>query len=248
MTRLAGKTAWITGAGSGIGEAAAHALAAEGATVILTGRRREELDRVAADIARAGNTAHPSPADITDSDAIQAIADRARSDFGGIDILVNNAGSNVRERTFAELTPANVDLVIATNLNAAFHCATAVLPGMRAGGGGLLIHTASWAGRFPGRLSGAVYSAAKQAMLAMSQILNEEEYVHGIRSCALCPAEVATPILDRRPVPVSQEDRARMLQPADLGDLIRYVATLPPHVCVNEILISPTHNRLFARP
>ena len=79
----------------------------------------------------------------------------------------------------------------------------------------------------------------------MSHLLNAEEAVNGIRSTALCPAEVATPILDRRPVPVPAEARARMLQPNDLGDLIRYVATLPPHVCINEILVSPTWNRMF---
>ena len=80
----------------------------------------------------------------------------------------------------------------------------------------------------------------------MSQLLNAEECVNGIRSCVLCPAEVATPILDQRPVKASAEQRARMLQPADLGDLIRYVASLPPHVCLNEVVISPTWNRMFA--
>jgi NADP-dependent 3-hydroxy acid dehydrogenase YdfG len=80
----------------------------------------------------------------------------------------------------------------------------------------------------------------------MSHSINMEEFMHGIRSTVLCPAEVATPILDRRPVPVSAEDRARMLQPEHLADLIVYVAKLPPSVCVNEVLISPTWNRGYA--
>ncbi len=77
----------------------------------------------------------------------------------------------------------------------------------------------------------------------MSHTINMEECVNGIRSTALCPGEVATPILDKRPVPVSAEDRAKMVQPEDCGDLIRTIACLPPHVCINEVWITPTWNR-----
>jgi NADP-dependent 3-hydroxy acid dehydrogenase YdfG len=116
---------------------------------------------------------------------------------------------------------------------------------MRAQKDGLLIHTASFAGRFVGPLSGPTYVAAKHGVVAMSHSINMEECVNGIRSCALCPGEVATPILDKRPVPVSAEERAKMVQPDDCGDLIRYIACLPPHVCINEVLISPTWNRSY---
>ena len=92
-------------------------------------------------------------------------------------------------------------------------------------------------------LAGAAYVAAKHGVVAMSHSINHEECVNGIRSSVVCPGEVATPILDQRPVPVSKEDRARMLQPEDMGDLIRYIATLPVHVCLNEVLVSPTWNR-----
>src|SRR5438552_878572 len=105
------------------------------------------------------------------------------------------------------------------------------------------LRTASWAGRFISPLSGPAYTAAKHGVVAMSHSINGEECVNGIRSSVVCPAEVATPILDKRPVPVSAEERARMLQPEDLGDLICYIATLPKHVCLNEVLISPTWNR-----
>ena len=77
----------------------------------------------------------------------------------------------------------------------------------------------------------------------MSHCINCEECVNGIRSTVLCPGEVATPILDQRPVPVSTQDRARMLQPEDVADLIVYVATLPAHVCLDEVWINPTCNR-----
>ena len=77
----------------------------------------------------------------------------------------------------------------------------------------------------------------------MSHSINMEECVNGIRSTAICPGEVATPILDKRPVPVSAEERARMLQPEDVGAMVVYVARQPAHVCVNEVQMTPTHNR-----
>ena len=246
MSSLAGKVAWITGAGSGIGEAAARGLADAGAIVVLTGRRSDELERVASDIrAASGVGAHVRAGDVTDAAAMQDIARWIAETTGRIDILVNNAGANIRERSWAELTPQGVDQVIGTNLNAAFYCVSAVLPTMRAQRDGVLIHTASWAGKHLGTVSGAAYSAAKHGLVAMSHLLNAEEYRNGIRSCAICPAEVATPILDKRPKPTSADERARMLQPSDLGDLIRHVASLPAHVCLNEVVISPTWNPAF---
>jgi len=245
MAQLGGKVAWITGGGSGIGEAAARALAAAGATVVLSGRRAEALEAVAGAIAGAGGTAHVRPGDVTAKDDVAATVAWLEAELGRIDILVNNAGTNITDRSFARLSPEGIDQLIQTNLTAAFYCASAVLPAMRRQGDGVLIHTASWAGRHMGVVSGAAYSAAKHAVVVMSHMINEEECLHGIRSCALCPAETATPILDRRPQPVPPEERARMLQPDDLGDLIRYVACLPPHVCMNEVVISPTRNRMF---
>jgi len=82
-------------------------------------------------------------------------------------------------------------------------------------------------------------------VVSMTETINMEECVNGIRACVICPGEVATPILDRRPVPPSPEERARMLQPEDLGNAIRWVAEQPRHVCVNQIIISPTWNRLY---
>jgi NADP-dependent 3-hydroxy acid dehydrogenase YdfG len=114
---------------------------------------------------------------------------------------------------------------------------------MRAQKDGLIIITASMAGRVVGLLSGVAYVAAKHGVVAMSHSINMAECVNGIRSTAVLPGEVATPILDKRPVPVSAEERARMVQSADVGDLIRYIACLPPHVCINEVMITPTWNR-----
>jgi NADP-dependent 3-hydroxy acid dehydrogenase YdfG len=241
MARLQGKVGWVTGAGSGIGEAAALALAEEGATVILTGRREAPLRAVAA---RIGGRAHVQPADLMDPAQVKRIGAFIGERFGRLDILVNNAGLNITPRRWAVLTTEGVDELVRGNLNSAMYCVIVALPFMRAQRDGVLIHTASLAGRQVSPLGGAGYTAAKHGVVAMSHSLNMEEGVNGIRSCAVLPGEVATPILDKRPNPVSAEDRALMVQSADVGDLIRYVACLPPHVVINEVWITPTHNRV----
>ena len=243
MPALKGKVAWITGAGSGIGAAAAVSLAEAGATVVLTGRRREPLEKVAAQISKSGGAAHVQAGDLMSSSAVEKIAAFIKDKLGRLDILVNNAGLNVSERDWRQLKPSAVDELIHGNLSSAFYCVTAALPMMRSQKDGILIHTASMAGRFVSPLSGPGYTAAKHGVVAMSHSINMEECVNGIRSTVVCPGEVATPILDKRPVPVSAEDRAKMVQPEDCGDLIRYIASLPKHVCINEVLITPTWNR-----
>jgi NADP-dependent 3-hydroxy acid dehydrogenase YdfG len=242
VTKLAGKIAWITGAGSGIGEAAAIALADEGAIVILTGRTREKLETVARRIDQTGQ-AHVQPADLTHSDQVGTVAAWIKETFGRLDILVNNAGVNILDRHWDTLTPAGIDTLVQGNLMAALYCVQAVLPMMRAQQDGVLIHTASMAGRFIGGVSGPIYTVAKHGIVAMSHGLNMQECIHGIRSTVFLPGEVATPILDQRPNPVPPEVRARMVQSVDCGDLIRYIACLPRHVVMNEVHLAPTHNR-----
>jgi NADP-dependent 3-hydroxy acid dehydrogenase YdfG len=247
MTRLDGKVAWITGAGSGIGEAGAVALAEAGACVVLTGRRRDALESVARRIKNQGGSALVETGDVTDSERVNAIVATIREKLNRLDIVVNNAGVNLKERRWVDLTPGRIDTILESNLSSAFYVAAAALTVMRQQRDGILIHTASWAGRFVSHLTGPGYLAAKHALVAASHSLNMEECMNGIRSTVICPGEVATPILANRPVPVSDEDRARMLQAEDLGDLILYVATRPKHICLNEILISPTWNRSYIR-
>jgi NADP-dependent 3-hydroxy acid dehydrogenase YdfG len=243
MGQLDGKVAWVTGAGTGIGEAGAKALAREGASVVLSGRRREPLEAVARAIETAGGRAVVEPGDMTDAKRVTEIAESIRERFARLDILVNNAGNNVKERSWKELTPERIDTVIDANLSSAFYCAWAALPMMREQKDGVLIHTASWAGRYVSVLSGPGYTAAKHGVVAMSHELNMEEFANGIRSTVLCPGEVATPILDRRPVPVSAEEKARMIQSEDMGEIILFVATRPKHIVLNEMVIGPTWNR-----
>lgn len=243
MARLAGKIAWVTGAGSGIGEAAALALAEEGAELVLTGRRQAPLEDVAGRIVAAGGRAHVQAADMMEAAQVKAIGAFLAERFGRLDVLVNNAGLNITPRRWEVLTTEGADELIRGNLNSAFYAVTVALPLMRPQRDGVLIHTASMAGRLVSPMSGPGYTAAKHAVVAMSHGINAEECVNGIRSSVVLPGEVATPILDKRPNPVSAEDRAKMVQSADVGDLIRYIACLPPHVVLNEVWITPRHNR-----
>jgi NADP-dependent 3-hydroxy acid dehydrogenase YdfG len=245
VPHLAGKIAWVTGAGSGIGEAAALMLAEEGAAVVLTGRRREPLEEVAARIRDKQGNAHVQPGDLTEPEDVRRIGEHIRAAFGRLDILINNAGVNINDRHWDKLTPESAKLMVDGNLAAAAQCVTVALPLMRENKDGLIVHTASMAGRFIGGFPGPMYTAAKHGVVAMSHSINMQECVNGIRSCVFLPGEVATPILDRRPNPVSPEVRARMVQPADCADLIRYICLLPARLCMNEVMLSPTHNRRY---
>jgi NADP-dependent 3-hydroxy acid dehydrogenase YdfG len=207
------RIAWITGGGTGIGEAGALALAADGWTVIVSGRRKAALDALAR--------------------------------HGRIDMLVNSAGVNVPKRRWDDMTLEGWNQLVEINLNGVLYCMKAVLPAMRAQQDGTIINVSSWAGRHVSKMPGPAYTTTKHAVLALTHSFNMEECVNGLRACCLMPAEVATPILQQRPVVPSAEEQARMLQPEDLGRTIAFVAGMPPRVCVNEILISPTWNRGF---
>lgn len=244
---LSGKVAWVTGAGTGIGESAALLLAQAGAKVVLTGRRKALLDQVAATITQQGGTARVEAGDLMDHATAPAIVSRIDQAFGRLDILVNNAGLNILERRWSDLTPANADHIIAGNLNSAYYNVIACLPIMRRQQDGVIIHTASWAGKYVTPVSGTAYTAAKHAVVAMSESINVEEFRNGIRSSVLCPNEIATPLLEKRPVKATEEEKARMLQADDMGRLILYIACQPPHVCINEVVISPRWNRFYDR-
>ncbi|MFT6558444.1 SDR family oxidoreductase [Sneathiella sp.] len=245
MTRLNGQIGWVTGAGSGIGAAGAKKLAREGMHVILSGRRTAPLEKIAQSIRDDGGSAEIAPLDVTDQKSVEEVAKDIIKRFGRLDLLVNSAGLNVKERSWEQVNAEGWNRVVNADLNGAFYCCAAVLPTMRQQKEGLIINVSSWAGVHPSRLTGPAYTAAKHGMVAMNESLNIEEGINGIRACALCPGEVATEILDARPIPPSQEDRDRMLQDEDLGDTILFVATLPARACVNTLIISPTWNRSY---
>lgn len=246
MTNGKTRVAWVTGGGSGIGQAGAEALAADGWTVVVSGRRKDALDRVVAGInGKDGGRAEAMALDVSRADDVEAAAQAILARHGRIDVLVNSAGVNVPKRSWADMELDGWDKLVDINLNGVLYCMRAVLPAMRAQKDGCIINVSSWAGRHVSKMPGPAYTTTKHAVLALTHSFNMDECVNGLRACCLSPAEVATPILKLRPVVPTADEQARMLQPEDLGRTIAFVANMPPHVCVNEILISPTWNRGF---
>ena len=245
---LRDKVGWITGGGSGIGLAGAIELAQAGCRVVISGRDAAKLDAALQQAEAQGVPAgmvSAAPLDVADSAAVARVAQDLQSRFGRIDILVNSAGINFRKRYWSETDAATFNEVVAVNLNGAMACTLAVLPGMRSRREGTVINVASFAGWHYGYLTGPAYTASKAALMALTHAFNIEECVNGLRATSLCPGEVATPILQKRPVVPSKEEMARMLQEADMGRTIRFIAEMPAHVCINELVISPVWNRIY---
>lgn len=239
------KIAWVTGGGTGIGKAGAEALLADGWTVIISGRRAEMLKTVTDELGAGGRPIEAMALDVSKSADVTKVADAIMAKHGRIDLLVNSAGVNVPKRSWEDLSLDGWDQLVDINLNGVMYCMRAVLPAMRAQKDGCIINVASWAGRHVSKMTGPAYTATKHAVLALTHSFNMDECVNGLRACCLSPGEVATPILKLRPVVPSEAEQAKMLQPEDCGRTIAFVASMPPRVCINEILISPTWNRGF---
>jgi len=240
MGSLEGQVALVTGAGTGIGRAVAELFAREGARVGLNGRRREPLEETAAAIGSAGGEAVVLPADLTDAAAVDQLVKALLDAWGGVDILVNNAGLNVPERDLNDLSVADWRAVIDADLTAPFLLCRAVLPAMRERRRGTVINISSMAAKRASILSGPAYSAAKAGLNSFTDSINLADRANGIRACAICPGEVATPILELRPYPPSDEALATMLRPEDVAQAALLVAALPQRACIDEILIRPT--------
>ena len=241
---LKGSVAWVTGGGSGFGLSGAVELARAGAHVIISGRSAETLKKAEKELKAAGSC-EAIALDVSDQKEVAKAAAAILKRHGTVDILVNSAGVNSPKRNFRNVSLETWDQVVAINLSGSFYTCHAVLPSMRERKDGLIINIASWAGRYASALTGPAYNATKRAVIALSESINLEECTNGIRATSILPGEAATPILEKRPVPPSPQERARMLQAEDVGRAIHFVATLPARVCVNEIIISPTWNRFI---
>ena len=235
-----GKDALITGGGSGIGLAGGLELARGGVHVVISGRSHDTL-AAAEKAIKAVGSCEAIALDVGNKQAVAKAAER----IGRVDILVNSAGINDPKRNFFNVSTEAWDRIVAINLSGMFYCVHAVLPGMRSRKDGLIINVSSWAGRYPSTLTGPAYNATKHAVVALTESINMEEGLHGIRATAVLPGEVATPILEKRPVPPTPEVRAKMLQADDLGKTVAFIASLPARACINEVIISPTHNRFY---
>jgi NADP-dependent 3-hydroxy acid dehydrogenase YdfG len=240
MGRLTGKGVLVTGGGSGIGLASARLLLDEGAKVAIAGRNASKLNEAAAAL-NAGDRLSVHAADLADADQAARLVGEATGQLGAIDILVNNAGMNVKDRQLAQLTPDGWRQLVAGNLDNAFYCLLAVLPQMRQRGGGLVIVVNSISGLRANPLGGIGYIAAKFGLRGLAMGAAAEEKPNNIRVTSIYPGEVNTPILAHRPESVSEERKRAMLQPEDVGQAVRFVATLPDHVAIPELIITPAN-------
>jgi NADP-dependent 3-hydroxy acid dehydrogenase YdfG len=234
-----GRVAVITGASSGIGEATARALAADGHRVALLARR---LDRIQALAHELGDGAIAIQADVTDGGSIVAAAQSVQDDLGGADLLVNNAGVMLLGPFSAELSD-DYRRMIETNLLGAITTTEVFLEQLVADGGGDLINLSSVAGR-TARPGNAVYAATKWGMNGWSESLRQQ-LQPGVRVIVIEPGAVATELTEHithgeTKSAVEQMYQATSIAPEDIAEIIAFAVSRPRSVSLNEILVRPT--------
>ncbi|WP_215844944.1 SDR family oxidoreductase [Candidatus Pantoea bituminis] len=243
MASLRGKVVVITGAGSGIGKAAAAGFAARGARVVLVGRRQSVLDDVVATLQLQGGEAWAYAADIAKKRDVSTLVTWANTELGGVDILVNNAGSASKTLNARWIEEEEWDQVQDVNMKAVFLLTQALLPTMLARKNGTIITVSSLAALRPNLLGGAAYGAAKAAVRNFMTYLHNTFRNDGIRSTCILPGEVNTPIMDNRANPPLQSIRDQMVQPEDVAEAILLCASLPARTVIEELIVAPTFLR-----
>lgn len=231
---------WLTGAGSGMGRAAAVAAARRGWRVALSGRRVDPLEETARLVGKAGGKALVLPLDAGDPAAIRRGHATVAERWGAVTDLVLAAGLNVPQRYWRDQSLDDFAAVVATNLTGVAAMVDAVLPDLRtAPEGGVVVVVSSYsAWRFSPH-AGVAYTASKTAVGALCASLNEQEAPSGVRGCQLCPGDVDSDFLALRPNVPDEAARARMLTPDDVARAVLFVLESPPHVRVDELVISP---------
>ena len=243
MAKLDGKVAVITGASSGIGEATAEALAAEGASVVVAARREDRLSELVERINGNGGKALSVAADVTDEGQAHELIRRAKSEFGRVDILVNNAGVMQLSKVDKGLSD-EWRRMFDVNVLGLLYATDAAVGVMKEQGSGHLVNISSVAGR-RSRATTGVYSGTKFAVNAISEALRQELLEDNIRVTIVEPGAVATELATH----ITDEDAKEglsgllsldILQAEDIANAIAYCVTQPERVSVNEILIRPT--------
>ena len=239
---LDGRKILITGASSGIGEATAEKIVAEGGAVALGARRKDRLDELAG---RLDGTAVSIEADIADQDQAQHLVETAHSELGGLDGLVNNAGVML----LGPLQGANPDewrRMIDVNCLGLLYCTHFALPLMRDGGGGDVVNVSSVAGR-TAALGSGVYNMTKWGVVGYSESLRQEGAMIGVRVTCVEPGFVETELHGHNEHPMvlermekMKEEIGKVLEADDIANAIVYALAQPKHVSINEILVRPS--------
>ena len=239
---LDGRRIAITGASSGIGEATAEKLAAEGAQVALGARRKDRIDAVAE---RIGDSAHALEVDVTDEHAAIGFIDAAAEAMGGLDGLINNAGVMLLGPVGGADT-GEWRRMIEVNLLGLLYCTHAALPKMQENGGGHIVNVSSVAGR-TANLGSAVYNMTKWGVTGFSEGLRQEALHSDIRVTCLEPGFVETELQSHNENPMVQDAIKQMreqigdlMTAEDMANAILYALSQPERVSVNEILVRPT--------
>jgi NAD(P)-dependent dehydrogenase (short-subunit alcohol dehydrogenase family) len=233
------KNAVVTGAGSGVGQAVALSLVKQGWRVAIIGRRADALAETVKLAGENGNQLLPIPCDIGDPEAVLKMGERVTKEVGEVEVLVNAAGTNAPNRALEVLSLEDYRAMMDANLNGAYYCVQAFLPGMRKRGSGTIVNVVSDAGKQASPKAGPAYVMSKFGMAGLTQSINAEERPRGVRACAIFPGDIDTPLLNKRPVVPDAEARARMMQPQDIADCVLLCINLPSRVVVEEMLVRP---------
>lgn len=231
---LTDQVAVVSGAGRGIGEAIAAQLAALGATTVLCGRNRQNLQNAAAGITSKGGRAAVAECDVTDLRSVEALAAYVQKSFGQTDVLVNNAGVGAFARPLHQMPPDEWERVLNTNLRGVYYCIRSFADMMIHARRGHVINISSLAGKnaLP---NGAAYAASKWALNGLSYSVAEELRGYGIRVSVVCPGSVDTEL-----GPHAGKDPSKMLQPEDVAHVVAMLVTQAPQSFASEVLLRPT--------
>ncbi len=242
MGQLDGKIALITGAGTGIGKGIARAFAREGATLILSSRKQENLEATAEEVRDLGASATVIPCDVTVEEQVVALFQQVKETFGRLDILVNNSGA-FDGGPIEELSLETWNKVIGVNLTGPFLCTREAFKIMKPQGGGRILNIGSISAQMP-RMNSAPYTSSKHGLVGLTKSAALEGRAFGISVGCLHPGNTLT---ERRSTSDKEMDQEPMMTVDELATMALAMAALPPHVNPLEAIVLPVEQLYVGR-
>jgi len=229
----------VTGGGSGVGQATVLALVNAGWSVVALGRRRSALEETRSLVGALADRVTVIECDIAQQESVREVGRRIEAEMGAVEVLVNAEGTNAPQRALEVLSDADYRAMMDTNLNGAYYCVQAFLPGMRNRGSGTIVNIISDAGKQASPKAGPAYVMSKFGLAGLTQAINAEERARGVRAIGIFPGDINTPLLNRRPVVPDEAARARMMQPEDIAACVLLAVQLPSRAVIEELIIRP---------